>query len=172
MEPAAAGAIATARALAECDELARRWALELRSVAMHEYAHLHVARHFAVWGWVHIRARPEADGLERPFFSGQFTAEALDDPHARQVIGLAGVCAEALDHDSGITPLRMSRLIAEGRAALSPADRAMAAAFETAHVAESLAILRSSWPAIVMDAHGAIELEIREADRAPSSCWR
>lgn len=129
---------------------------DLRAVALHEYAHLHVAQHFGIWGWVCIR--PSSRPGTGPF-AGQFTAETIDDAHAQRIIGLAGACAERLDCDPGMTP-------AVGSLRLSPTDAAMAGEFDMTDVEECLAILRASWPAIVRDAHGAIELELRDAQRA------
>lgn len=134
------------------------WPWRLRCVAIHEYAHLHAARHFDLWGWVSIRAGHDQR------FAGQFTAEPSDDAHAKRIVGLAGACAEQLDHEYGSTPGRVAEAIR-----LSPADAAMAGAFDVTHVEECLAILRAAWPAIVRDAHGAVELEVREAERA--SAW-
>src|SRR5262245_22054885 len=103
----------------------------LRSVALHEYAHLHVAQHFGVWGWINIR-RGEANA-----FAGEFTAEPIDDAHARRIIGLAGSCAELLDRDPGtrfgLDDLRLSR-----------SDALMAGAFDATHIAECVAILRAA----------------------------
>lgn len=131
------------------------WTRELRCVALHEYAHLHVALHFGIWGWVSLRA------TAGNAFAGQFTAEPSDDADAKRIVGLAGACAEQLDCDPAITPARVMEAIR-----LSPADAAIAGTFDAVHVAACLAILRSEWPAIVRDAHGAIELETREAERA------
>jgi hypothetical protein len=137
------------------------WTAQLRVVAIHEYAHLHVAKHFGIWGWVHIRPNPRANGLR---YAGQFTAEPSEDAYPKQIIGLAGVCAEEMDRDAQITPaLMLERLRGH---CLSPTDREMAGDFDVAHVEQCVAILRSTWPDLIRDAHGAIELERREAQRA------
>jgi hypothetical protein len=129
---------------------------DLRAVAVHEYAHLHVARHFGIWGWVSLRQSPDTGR-----FTGHFNAEASDDAHAKRITGLAGACAEALAQDALATGASLLPGLE-----LSHADAAITGAFDAAHVDECLAILRAAWPAIVRDAHGAIELETREAERA------
>lgn len=143
------------------DERAR----SLRRVAIHEYAHCHVARAFGIAGRVQIAARTgHASDSTREHFSGAFVPVLpMIACHAAQVIALAGICADArLAQATAPTAASVCAGLALGESTLSEGDAIHAGAYGETHIAEALLLVGEAWHAIERDAEvhaAALECE-------------
>lgn len=130
-------------------------ARSLHRVAVHEYAHYHVARTFGIAGHVEIVPRAgvaQADAREA--FSGCFVAVMpLIACYAAQVIALAGVGADVRLAGTALpSAAALCAQIACGERTLSATDARQAGAFGETHVAEALARVAAAWDDILRDA--------------------
>jgi hypothetical protein len=141
----------------------------LYRVAIHEYAHFHVAREFGIAGRVHVAPRDEGDALCVELFAGHFVPNyPLIACHATQMIALAGKCADRLREAGESASARQIYVdLCTGEATLSGGDKALAGEFYEHHVSEALAIVRLHWSAIVRDANThAAEVKRRDSEAA------
>jgi hypothetical protein len=136
-------------------------ARDLRRVCLHEFAHLHVARHHGVAGHVRVAANPHAgDGLTERMFIGKFHfLQRCEDASALRQIGLAGTVAEELDDDTTLEGWQILEWLQEGTLELSGTDAKYAGDYTEADLDLTIALVRDLWDALDSDA----ELEV--------SCW-
>ena len=130
-----------------------RWP-SLYRVAIHEYAHFHVAREFGIAGRVYLAPRDEGDAIYVELFAGRFVPNcSLIDCHATQIIALAGKCGDRILEFKDLASARQIYAdLYSGEMKLSDGDEALAGEYYEHHVSEALAIVRLHWPVIVRDA--------------------
>jgi hypothetical protein len=129
---------------------------------MHEYAHLHVARHFGVHGHVTIEANPDG-GLYESHYVGQLHVFTLvPTAHGRAMVGLAGFVAEWLCENPVITAEDLFAELDLDPESLSESDRRYAPNVTPRTVGAALWLVRKLWPDIVADAelHASAEARI------------
>lgn len=142
----------------QLDAIERR---DLHRACLHEFAHLHVARHFGVWGRVVIERNPDG-GIYETHWAGRFEIyNAAPSRRAEVVIGLAGACAEWLDFEWHVTPAMVLDAIDEGTEQLSPTDAAKVGAVTLPKVRASMDLVRRLWPGIKADAELHVATEVR-----------
>jgi hypothetical protein len=120
---------------------------DLRRTCVHEYGHMHVARHHGVYA--HVRIEPNPDGGDDQYHYGGDCHILTEFPsqQARIDIALAGGIAELIASDEYDPDL----IISETAGMLSPIDRIHAGAFDWDDVERCHTLLQQLWPAVLVD---------------------
>jgi len=127
------------------------WERDAHTACVHEFGHLHVARHFGVEGFVRIIPNEHrADG--DLWWYASFYSERIGDAKVRRLIGLAGLVAECMHVDSDVSADAILESIELGGSVLSTSDAAMSARFTKSDLNECVDLVRSRWGEIQRDA--------------------
>lgn len=121
---------------------------DLRRTCIHEYAHWAVARHFGAAGFVTIvrsRAGP-------PGWGGRFQMYGDLADEEWRIVALAGIVAEWVDDDPGITAAEIIDRLRKDPAQLSAVDAQLAVGFGDDDIERCLRIVRALWHEVAAEA--------------------
>jgi hypothetical protein len=128
---------------------------DLRAACIHESAHMIVARHLGVGGFIHIGRNQGGGATGEQFvggrlmhYGGQFhPIDGQPDEQQSRLIGLAGSVAQFYDRDRDVPKEDIV-----GRLELSVTDEDMAAGFDEGDIERCLLLVQQLWGDIEAEA--------------------
>jgi len=141
-----------------CDDLAYAHKRDLLLACIHEYAHMIVARHLGIHGFVKIARNGSGGELER-HFGGTFTRFADGNTHQKRMIGLAGTVAEHVYCDPAIEAFQIADFLECGADELSISDADISGDYTAADIEECLVLVKLLWATILEGAKLEADLQ-------------